>query len=274
MGENLKSGRKKYHCFLAGLVSGTVIAGLFNPWDRALYLSVIHKRRFLHNQNWRNPYLGFQQAVAQRVLSGGLYFTLQGFIIDNLDSPTPVAVGLLAGLGNGMIMNPIAIIKYQTWQNKMNFVQVARDKWLKGGLRAFLTGTTSTCTRDVVFGITYEVGRQSMRARSDEKHAFACNLAAGFLATCLSSPFNYLRSMQYATDPAKRPRPALDQLQVLWVNALRDPAPLRYLGERLRVGWGTLRVGVGMATGQFLFDGVMRTMRGHELELKTPREKT
>ena len=59
---------------LGGLVSGTASAVLFNPWDRALYLSVVHKRRFLSLSNWKQPFQGFHQAAVQRVLSGGLYF--------------------------------------------------------------------------------------------------------------------------------------------------------------------------------------------------------
>ena len=36
-------------------------AGLFNPWDRALYLSVKHSRPFLSGENFQRPYQGFWQ---------------------------------------------------------------------------------------------------------------------------------------------------------------------------------------------------------------------
>ena len=78
--------------FAAGIVSGLVVAGLFNPWDRsapalpatasshclrcgiadcccvavcwyvrcglcsALYLSVLHERPFMHRENFLHPY--------------------------------------------------------------------------------------------------------------------------------------------------------------------------------------------------------------------------
>lgn len=33
----------------------------------------------------------------------------------------------------------------------------------------------------------------------------------------------------------------------LWNNAKQQPSPARYLGQRLRIGWGTARVAVSMA---------------------------
>lgn len=37
------------------------------------------------------------------------------------------------------------------------------------------------------------------------------------------------------------------QLARLWHNAQLQPSPARYLGQRLRIGWGTARVAVSMA---------------------------
>lgn len=59
--------------FLCGFVAGVAQAGIFNPFDRALYLSVKHHRPFLSYQNFFQPYSGFLQSVGGRALSGGLY---------------------------------------------------------------------------------------------------------------------------------------------------------------------------------------------------------
>lgn len=57
---------------LCGLVAGVAQAGLFNPYDRALYLSVKHHRPFLDKRNFQNSFQGFLQSVGGRALASGL----------------------------------------------------------------------------------------------------------------------------------------------------------------------------------------------------------
>ena len=40
---------------ISGLFSGISCAGIFNPWDRALYLSVKYKRPFILSDNFKVP---------------------------------------------------------------------------------------------------------------------------------------------------------------------------------------------------------------------------
>ena len=61
-----------YISFLSGLFAGVAQAGLFNPFDRALYLSVKNNVKFLSKENFVNPYSGFFQSVGHRAASGGL----------------------------------------------------------------------------------------------------------------------------------------------------------------------------------------------------------
>lgn len=65
--------RVDHVAFLCGLLAGISQAGLFNPYDRALYLSVTNRTPFLAWENWKVPYQGFLQSVGGRALSGGLY---------------------------------------------------------------------------------------------------------------------------------------------------------------------------------------------------------
>ena len=118
------------------------------------------------------------------------------------------------------------------------------------------------CTgyRDMLFGLTYEW----IRTRYSDRIAhskLAGNLAAGACATVVSGPLNYARNMQYAT-PLNQPCPSTWRVIVdLFANARKQPSwpgKLHYLQFRLRVGWGSLRVAVGMAAGQALFDWTRR----------------
>src|SRR3989338_3307119 len=105
---------------LAGITVGTISAGLFNPWDRALYLSVINDRSFFHKLNWTTPFQGFWQTVWQKTLSGGLYFTLQAqmrarlsplFAHHQTTRSENFCVGVSAGLIKGVVLNQLATVK-------------------------------------------------------------------------------------------------------------------------------------------------------------------
>lgn len=101
-----------------GLLSGFLQAGIFNPWDRALYLSLKHDRRFLHRHNFISPFAGVVQTITQRAISSGLYFPLEDIYLRMLDVDKRemlpfsfILAGVLAGATNGVIMNPLAAIK-------------------------------------------------------------------------------------------------------------------------------------------------------------------
>lgn len=105
----------------SGLVSGAVQAAAFNPYDRALYLSITRNRDFLHLDNWRQPFQGFAQAFFQRTLAGGLFFPLED-AFRHLFAPLRLSltlkdllIGKCAGALNGLILNPISVVKYRMW---------------------------------------------------------------------------------------------------------------------------------------------------------------
>jgi hypothetical protein len=164
---------------LSGLSTGMILAGLFNPWDRALYLSVIKQRRFFSSLNWSAPYHGFTQTVVQRTLSGGLYFVLQSemrsrlqpLLEDELGMSTRwtnFSVGLTAGLANGMLLNQLATIKYHSWgKSSRTFWTSASHMWRKGSARPFFKGIYVTGLRDTMFGCAYEVLRGFGRSMVD-----------------------------------------------------------------------------------------------------------
>ena len=71
--------KQKFNIDVAsGLIAGIANSGFFNPWDRALYLSVKHNRPFLSMQNFKSPYQGFSQALVQRSFLGSIYYIAQG----------------------------------------------------------------------------------------------------------------------------------------------------------------------------------------------------
>jgi hypothetical protein len=280
-----------------GTLSGIATAGLFNPVDRALYLSVINLKPFLHRDNWLRPFQGASNALLHRTISGGLYFAAY----DLLQSPvqqwalrrplrhddktydvlvTSFVTGTLAGFVNGVILNPIAAVKYAAWgsDTSKGLQGFAVSLWQKGGIRPFINGIVPTVCRDMVFGGAYatlrfvfalELSRMLTsgdypRAK-DQGSAIApvSQFAAAAIATTLSSPINYWRNMQFDTRVGSKPVGMVQCMRELQHAMAEQPDVrhrIRQIGLKLRVGWGTVRVATGMAVGQQLYDGLSRRM--------------
>eukprot|EP00040_Diaphanoeca_grandis_P000012 m.14134 g.14134 ORF g.14134 m.14134 type:complete len:296 (-) comp10013_c0_seq1:146-1033(-) len=256
---------------MAGTTSGMLITTMLNPYDRALYLSVIDRRSFLDPANWKVPFKGWRQTIVSRTLSSALYFPLehQSLVVaqklDGLSYDTQLLLsGQIAGLINGLVLSPLAIIKYQTWghpDDNRSFSRMARRMYLNGGMGAFTRGMRATIARDVIFGCSFTWGRK----RLHDEHLmvgtyrlpeFVPDFIAAGCATILSAPFNFVRNVQFAKStsvPRLTQRLALTEL----ISETRaSESPLRCVLTRLRIGWGTTRVAAGMA----LTAGVFRTM--------------
>jgi len=125
---NYMTTNKTSSLLYCGLLSGILQAGIFNFWDRALFLSLKENRVFLHKANFSKPFAGMVQSLIQRTLSGGLFFPLEDIyrqqIIYLTDSDSncnsngkelthvqSFLSGLLAGGTLGIILNPASAIK-------------------------------------------------------------------------------------------------------------------------------------------------------------------
>ena len=143
----------------------------------------------------------------------------------------------------------------------------------QGGLKPFMIGSSATISRDIIFGGVFALLRHELRIEVDKndpvpqdskfghkkrnkKYDFMINILAGCLATILSSPLNYVRNIHYATPPDAKVKSFRVILIELWKDSCAEPT--RYLRvsfmlKRLRIGWGTARVGCGMAVGSYLY---------------------
>eukprot|EP01035_Chromulina_nebulosa_P017486 gene17486-23039_t len=272
--------QRKTYLLYCGFVSGLLQAGLFNPWDRALYLSVINSRPFLHIKNFENPWSGVFQTIGQRAISAGMYFPLEEIFRHHLYLNTKsdphlrpyftFLAGTIAGTINGLVMNPISAVKYHYWGQTAlrseNAITTAVEMYKKGGLILFFVGSTATITRDIIFGGTFALMRHELRLTSPNStshtksktkvYPFILDLISASTATLLSSPFNYVRNMHYATPLNEKPLSIKNHLFKLIKEAKLQKttfAKVKFLQQRLRIGWGTARVGCGMAFGSYVY---------------------
>jgi hypothetical protein len=242
--------------FVCGLLAGAAQAGVFNPWDRALYLSVKNQSRFLSYENFERPYQGFLQSIGGRALSAGLYFPLeQTFmqLVPKGEGVQHVAIynfvaGTAAGAANALILNPLSAIKYKTWGREVNqgmFFEAA-GMLRKGGVRPFFNGMAPTVLRDVVFGGFYTFLRLEAQPAFGlaPEHQWMANVGAAAVATVASGPFNLARNVQYATHSEQR-APTIAQVLANLVQEIEEKQTWHrkwhYLQERLRIGtyWPT-----------------------------------
>mmetsp|Transcript_4360 Transcript_4360/g.6419 ORF Transcript_4360/g.6419 Transcript_4360/m.6419 type:complete len:292 (+) Transcript_4360:76-951(+) len=268
--------------FSAGLVAGTLSAVAFNPWDRALYLSVTQKRAFFHKRNWLHPYRGFGQSIFIRIAGSGMYFPLKDYserALLNLKKSQnykdawywdKVMInfysGNIAGAINGVTLNALNAIKYHSWGPKESytFMETTMHMYRKGGIYPFVRGMTSTVLRDMVFGSIYSTSKFWFSLKLQEQHLSGMEhqiinasipLFSGLLATIVSAPFNYSRNVMYAIPPGQPIPSAMTIYKDLWLESKDQPySRVRYISSRLRLGWASSRVAIGMAFGNWVYD--------------------
>jgi hypothetical protein len=291
-----------YVSFLCGILAGVLQAGIFNPWDRALYLSIARNRPFLTAENFANPYQGFFQSVGHRALSGGLYYPLENFFCSillpfgkemtlvngRINSETHAVhpafanflAGTAAGTMNALIVNPVTAIKYKSWSRKANrgLMTEAVEMFQKGGIRPFCNGLIPTVLRDLAFGGTYTFLRLELPYRLDlqQNQQWFANMIAAAMATVVSGPFNLARNVQYATRSKNRQDTVVQVLHAFVHETSERPGLLqkaRYVQNRLRIGWGTFRVAVGMSFGHFVYDSIMGMYEDRQLELEQNQKR-
>lgn len=115
---------------------------------------------------------------------------------------------------------------------------------------------------------------------------FLANLFAALFATIISAPFNFVRSVAYGTPSHASCLPSSFIIRSLWTQARyafvhgetfhrlaysthghcaprgrHYMAAWRVMNRRLNVGWGSIRVGLGMAIGQYVFALVQHAMK-------------
>lgn len=263
----------------AGLVAGTCSAAIFSPVDKALFLSHVNKRPFLRIANFSRPFQGINLVVVQRVISGGLCFPLEDAVRraypGEMDSAWHnFASGTIVGSSISIVTNPLASITFQKWassrQSGASVAQVARHMFATGGLSSFQRAVPTTLARDVLWGGIFSCLRHELPAHLGEAESasgaqkpgvasFVANVVAAGVATAVSSPFNYARSLQYGHDMSKGKLSTMKVFKDLWreANANRaaeGEARALFVARRLTVGWGSLRVSVGIAVSSQIYN--------------------
>mmetsp|Transcript_6579 Transcript_6579/g.13329 ORF Transcript_6579/g.13329 Transcript_6579/m.13329 type:complete len:302 (-) Transcript_6579:355-1260(-) len=272
--------------FTSGLVAGMTSSFVFSPVDRALFLSHVHKRPFLCESNFEKPFQSVNMVMLQRVISSGLCFPLEDAVrrrcpVGERSSFTHNFVsGTVSGSLIAIVTNPLASITFQKWsaQHPGGMIRVASIMFQTGGIACFNRAIFTTLARDFIWGGAFSCLRHELPkhlARSQQPLvdpntgvqlagavSFFSNVIAAAVATLISSPFNYARNLQYAHDLSRGHLSTTAVFRNLWREAQENKLNTQesrasFLARRLTIGWGTLRVSVGIAFSSQIYNLLM-----------------
>jgi hypothetical protein len=161
-------------------------------------------------------------------------------------------------------------MKYRKWGNAGQggniYSEILHVLRISGGsLRPFANGLLPTIYRDVVFGGCYTYMRLELQYSFPSSQPWQTNMIAAGVATALSGPFNYVRNIQYGTKSNARAPNTYAVLVDLARETCASPRTrmsdrLVFLCTKLRVGWGTVRVALGVSFGHAVYDYLHKAM--------------
>lgn len=251
---------------ISSFSTGVIQAPLFNPCDRALYLSIKEKRAFLDSHNWKNPYQGFSNSIISKSLSCGSYFWLINYFADITNNA--FIAGVCTGSISAIISNPVSVVRYQMWGNESRpLYSMSKEMYLSGGIKPFFKGCGSGIQRDAIFGGVFLFGHEYWEkiffdSKYRREKIFISDTCSAFFATALSSPFNFIMNHKYRTKPNELTPSALNIMSILKSDIIfHQKNKIIYTTNRLMIGWGTMRVGVGMAFGYQVYDMIKNQLK-------------
>lgn len=255
-----------------GVCTGLIQTCIFNPIDRALYLHIKDNNKFLSKSNWTSPYHGVFNALGNRVIQYGFYYNIVDYYLGifkdhhwfSNNHIQSICAGVATGITTAVLLNPVSCVKYHAWGTDHKLGYVARDMYKTSGLHSFSRGLGTTALRDALFSSMYLLGKRFLDEKfPDSSLKFMGNVIISCLATIITSPINYIRNIKYASGYISSNPSYSEVMKQLVLNqdvyqGKRDTYKvIRYYFGKFAVGWGTLRVGVGIALGQYIYDSLM-----------------
>lgn len=289
MNEQSKTHMTNFKKTFYGVLSGVINVVLFNPFDRALNLAIKNHTTIFKLAYWKPHviYQGIHHGIVQRTISYGLYYP----IVDSIDQKinNKILASVIGSGTIGLFTSPVSSAKQQYWNSdqKIGILDFSKQMYKIGGKYAFFRGTLITIQRDSMFGFVlgslwcYTLKTENQNSIDlfsktlDHKFEqfnsftykpnfkliidFSINTMIGTFATILSAPFNYIRVMKYKTEcNVYTSSVAIFRELIQSVNNECTGGILKKIiftfHNKFNVGWGSCRVGLGMALSKYLHD--------------------
>jgi hypothetical protein len=217
--------------FTSGLGAGFLSAIIFNPIDKAIYLSTTKDLKITNSNLWKGLYKGSSLSILTRIITSGLYFSYIDYYSSVLNSNFQVAsITALSCL----ITNPLQIIKFKSWYSDSSITDTYFHIKNKYGYRGFMIGGSSLFMRDLVFNYIY------LSLKKKDEHLN--NIGGICLALVAVAPLNLIKNKKYGNNESLK-------------NITKN-----FKFSQLGISYSVIRMGLGFYTSQYLYDSIKSTL--------------
>ena len=223
--------------FYIGIAVGITQAFIFSPIDKAIYNSIINNSKLFKRENWIKPFAGASNSIYSRIITSGLYF----YLIDYTKDMNVYQSALTVSVTTAFTLNPLNVIRYKSYYNKISTYDSFISIYRKHGLRFCMIGMETLIMRDFIFNVIYISNKK-------DNNDFFHNCAVICTASIISSPFHYFRNMKYHENEKY-----LHITKKFYNNFKSSENKLSYIIRQFAIGHGTVRTVIGLYTGQVMY---------------------
>ena len=210
---------------ISGLTTGVITAILFNPIDKAIYVSTTKNLSIFNKEVWSKCFKGTINTTLTRLITSGLYFTF----LDKLSANySPFHTAFMTSFACNLLTNPIQLVKYHSWFNNISLNDSSKFIYRSYGIRGFGIGFASIFLRDVCFNYSY----LSLKKKDDHLH----NLSIITLSLIGVSPLNLIKNKKYGKN---------ESIVEIFKN---------FKFHQLGISKSVLRTSISFYFSQFLYD--------------------
>jgi len=241
-----------------GLITGIASTIVFNPMDKALYQMTKDQTSIFNPNIWKNPYQGVSQALFGRIMGYGFFFTVNDVYNQNFGFGQ-ITSSVLTGMTIPIFTNPLNVIKMNNWNHIVSktekcpkLLDLAIEIKKKYGYGEFYKGMIYTVSRDVLFSSAFYY----LSNNYNKKKSFLNDALFGSVATIIVSPVNYFRNRLYFDFDKKITLKYMVKETMAETKQKQTVAKQIsfLLFSKFNIGYGSLRVGLGMAMSKKLYD--------------------
>jgi len=211
----------------SGLATGLISAVLFNPIDKAIYLSTTKDLKITNLNLWKSLYKGSSISILIRVINSGLYFSYIDYY--SSISKSPLEISLLTS-SIALMTNPLQILKFKSWYNNISLNQTYSLIIKNYGYKGFMIGAYPLFMRDLIFNYIY------ISLKEKENHLN--NIGAICLGLVVVSPLNLIKNKKYGNN---------ENIKFIYKN---------FKFSQLGISYSLIRFGLGFYTSQYIYDKI------------------
>jgi len=210
-----------------GLATGILSAIIFNPIDKAIYLSTIKNYKITDKNIWMNLYKNSSISILSKVITSGLYFSYLDYYssISNSNIQSSFMISSIC-----LISNPLQIIKFKSWYYNISIKNTCNLIIINNGYKGFMIGGTSLFLRDLVFNYIY------LSLKKKENHLN--NLGVVCLGLIIVSPLNLVKNIKYANN---------NNIKSIIKN---------FKFSQLGISYSLIRMSLSFYTSQYIYDSI------------------